>query len=215
MHHAGAEVFDEHISGLGQPPHDGDGFRPLEIETTLFLPVFSWPNEVLAPLRSGRRDRIMSPSGASILITSAPRSASNRVQCGPGDRRREVDDPKAVEKRWSLPVPRSQRRSQADSLPWTSALDEGSAFLAQPGAIRRQAAQRDPDGSLTTKSTGSVRQNLAQEEQVRSLFGLVKNCCGGARSTISPRSINTIRSATVLGKAHLVRDADHRHALFG
>jgi hypothetical protein len=38
---------------------------------------------VLAPLRSGMRERIMSPSGASILTTSAPRSASSRVQCGP------------------------------------------------------------------------------------------------------------------------------------
>src|SRR5215212_10973001 len=51
--------------------------------TTLFLPVLSWPKEVLAPLRKGGRDRIMSPSGDSILITSAPRSASSRVQCGP------------------------------------------------------------------------------------------------------------------------------------
>jgi hypothetical protein len=38
---------------------------------------------VLAPLRSGMRERIMSPSGASILMTSAPRSASSRVQRGP------------------------------------------------------------------------------------------------------------------------------------
>src|SRR2546428_5335016 len=49
----------------------------------LFLPVLSWPKEVLAPLRMGGRDRIMSPSGASSLITSAPRSANRRVQCGP------------------------------------------------------------------------------------------------------------------------------------
>jgi hypothetical protein len=39
---------------------------------------------VLAPLCSGGRVRIMSPSGDSILITSAPRSANRRVQCGPG-----------------------------------------------------------------------------------------------------------------------------------
>src|SRR5438874_12885336 len=51
---------------------------------TLFLPVLSSPNELLAPLRSGGRDRIMSPpSGASSLITSAPTSANSRVQCGP------------------------------------------------------------------------------------------------------------------------------------
>src|SRR6266851_5049909 len=51
--------------------------------TRLFLPVLSWPNEVLTPSRSGWRERIMSPSGASTLITSAPRSAKRRVQCGP------------------------------------------------------------------------------------------------------------------------------------
>src|SRR5579864_151254 len=51
--------------------------------TTLFLPVLSWPNEVLAPSRNGWRERIMSPSGASTLITSAPISAKRRVQCGP------------------------------------------------------------------------------------------------------------------------------------
>src|SRR5579864_6538751 len=52
--------------------------------TRLFLPALSWPNEVLAPFRNGRRARIMSPpSGVSILITSAPISAISRVQCGP------------------------------------------------------------------------------------------------------------------------------------
>src|SRR5207302_3731573 len=50
---------------------------------TLFLPVLSWPKEVLEPLRRGGRDRIMSPSGASSLMISAPRSANSRVQCGP------------------------------------------------------------------------------------------------------------------------------------
>src|SRR5262249_26498720 len=49
----------------------------------LFLPALSWPKLVLAPFRIGGRVRIMSPAGASILITSAPRSANRRVQCGP------------------------------------------------------------------------------------------------------------------------------------
>src|SRR5215813_12573013 len=49
----------------------------------LFFPALSWPKLVLAPLRNGGRVRIMSPSGASTLITSAPRSARRRVQCGP------------------------------------------------------------------------------------------------------------------------------------
>src|SRR5271163_1248917 len=51
--------------------------------TMLFFPALSCPKLVLAPLRSGGRVRIMSPSGASSLITSAPRSARRRVQCGP------------------------------------------------------------------------------------------------------------------------------------
>src|SRR5437667_4991177 len=51
--------------------------------TMLFLPAFNCPKLVLAPCRSGGRVRIMSPSGASILTTSAPRSASIRPQCGP------------------------------------------------------------------------------------------------------------------------------------
>src|SRR5882672_4936682 len=51
--------------------------------TTLFFPVLSWPNELLAPSRNGWRERIMSPSGDSSLITSAPISARSRVQCGP------------------------------------------------------------------------------------------------------------------------------------
>ena len=55
----------------------------LRSRTRLFFPALSCPKLVLAPLRSGGRVRIMSPSGASILITSAPRSARSRVQCGP------------------------------------------------------------------------------------------------------------------------------------
>src|SRR6516162_1891492 len=55
----------------------------LRSRATLFLPALSWPKLVLAPLRIGGRVRIMSPSGASILITSAARSANMRVQCGP------------------------------------------------------------------------------------------------------------------------------------
>src|SRR5271165_2141401 len=51
--------------------------------TMLFLPALSCPKLVLAPLRNGGRVRIMSPSGASILITSAPKSANNLVPCGP------------------------------------------------------------------------------------------------------------------------------------
>src|SRR5215207_6766716 len=47
------------------------------------LPALSWPNMVPAPLRCTGRLRISSPSGASTLITSAPMSASRRVQCGP------------------------------------------------------------------------------------------------------------------------------------
>src|SRR5262249_35241423 len=45
--------------------------------------ALSWPKLVLAPFLNGGRVRIISPLGASILITSAPRSASKRVQCGP------------------------------------------------------------------------------------------------------------------------------------
>ena len=48
--------------------------------TMLRLPALSCPKEVEAPSRSGGRVRIMSPSAASILITSAPRSAIMRVQ---------------------------------------------------------------------------------------------------------------------------------------
>src|SRR5215471_11484193 len=55
----------------------------LRSSATLFLPALSWPKLVLAPSRSGGRVRIMSPAGDSILITSAPRSARRRVQCGP------------------------------------------------------------------------------------------------------------------------------------
>src|SRR5258708_32514 len=59
-------------------------FACFRSSTRLFLPAFNWPNEVLAPFRSGSRARIISPpSGVSILITSAPISAINRVQCGP------------------------------------------------------------------------------------------------------------------------------------
>src|SRR6266576_3865631 len=55
----------------------------LRLSAMLFLPALSWPKLVLARLRNGGRVRIMSPSGASILITSAPRSASIRPQWGP------------------------------------------------------------------------------------------------------------------------------------
>ena len=52
--------------------------------TRLFLPALSWPNEVEAPYGSWVRVWIMSPSSCiSILMTSAPRSANIRVQCGP------------------------------------------------------------------------------------------------------------------------------------
>ena len=51
--------------------------------TILCLPALSWPNEVEAPSRSGGRLRIMSPSMASILMTSAPWSAISLVQYGP------------------------------------------------------------------------------------------------------------------------------------
>src|SRR3990167_2124533 len=47
------------------------------------LPALSWPNIVPAPSRCTGRLRMRSPSGDSILITSAPMSASNRLQCGP------------------------------------------------------------------------------------------------------------------------------------
>src|SRR5215469_12074579 len=51
--------------------------------TRLFLPAFSWPNVVEQPLRTGGRVRIVSPSSVSILMTSAPMSASMREQWGP------------------------------------------------------------------------------------------------------------------------------------
>src|SRR5437762_8471669 len=47
------------------------------------LPALSWPNIVPAPSRCTGRLRMRSPSGDSILITSAPMSASRRLQCGP------------------------------------------------------------------------------------------------------------------------------------
>ena len=55
----------------------------LRSSTMQRLPALSWPNMVPAPLRCTGRLRISSPSGASTLITSAPMSASRRVQCGP------------------------------------------------------------------------------------------------------------------------------------
>src|ERR1700730_4044887 len=55
----------------------------LRSRTMLFFPALSCPKLVLAPLRSRAAVPIMSPSGASILITPAPRSANSRVQCGP------------------------------------------------------------------------------------------------------------------------------------
>src|SRR5712672_65027 len=47
------------------------------------LPALSWPNMVPAPSRCTGRLRIRSPSGDSTLTTSAPMSASSRLQCGP------------------------------------------------------------------------------------------------------------------------------------
>src|SRR5205085_678579 len=47
------------------------------------FPALSWPNMVEAPSRMTGRERIRSPSAASTLITSAPMSASRRLQCGP------------------------------------------------------------------------------------------------------------------------------------
>src|SRR3954470_1576798 len=55
----------------------------LRSSTTLFFPTLSWPNTVLQPLRSGGRVRIVSPPSVSILMTSAPMSASIRAQWGP------------------------------------------------------------------------------------------------------------------------------------
>src|SRR6266436_3837342 len=55
----------------------------LRSSAMLFLPALSCPKLVLAPLRNGGRVRIISPSGASILIPSAPRSARMRAQWGP------------------------------------------------------------------------------------------------------------------------------------
>ena len=55
----------------------------LRSSTMQRLPALSWPNMVPAPLRCTGRLRIRSPSGDSTLITSAPMSASRRVQCGP------------------------------------------------------------------------------------------------------------------------------------
>src|SRR5260370_41847618 len=47
------------------------------------LAALSWPNIVPAPSRCTGRLRIRSPSGDSTLTTSAPMSASSRLQCGP------------------------------------------------------------------------------------------------------------------------------------
>ena len=49
----------------------------------LFLPQFKCAKYALLPARIGGCMRMKSPSGGSILITSAPRSASSRVQYGP------------------------------------------------------------------------------------------------------------------------------------
>src|SRR5208337_1438755 len=49
----------------------------------LFLPQFRCAKYALLPARIGGCVRMKSPSGGSILITSAPRSASSRVQYGP------------------------------------------------------------------------------------------------------------------------------------
>src|SRR5271170_894899 len=95
------------------PPGD---FRS---STMLFLPAFNWPKLVLAPSRNGGRVRIMSPSGASILITSAPRSASIRPQCGPAivvvksATRRPA---KALVIGFLLPEPKRQGRDQVGNV---------------------------------------------------------------------------------------------------
>src|SRR5262249_46051993 len=49
----------------------------------LFLPTLSCPKVVEQQLRRGGRVRMVSPSALSILITSAPMSASIRAQWGP------------------------------------------------------------------------------------------------------------------------------------
>ena len=49
----------------------------------LRLPLFCCTKYVDSPLTRGREKRVRSPAGGSTLITSAPRSESMRVQCGP------------------------------------------------------------------------------------------------------------------------------------
>src|ERR1700722_13728522 len=55
----------------------------LRSSTRLFLPTLSWPKAVEQLFRSGGRLRMVSPSTCSILMTSAPMSASILAQCGP------------------------------------------------------------------------------------------------------------------------------------
>jgi hypothetical protein len=58
-------------------------FGDFKSRTRLLLPTLSPPNTLLQRLRTGGRVRIVSPSAGSILMTSAPMSASIRAQCGP------------------------------------------------------------------------------------------------------------------------------------
>src|SRR3954453_15056534 len=161
--------------------------------TTLFLPVLSCPNEVLAPLRSGGRARIMSPSGGSILMISAPISDRSRVQCGPA-----IVVVKSITRRRSkaflIRIPR-HRRCASPTVPRPGRPDEARA----PGPA---------------SPAGSVRQNLAQE-QPRALAFRVREEFGrrGALDNLAAiHEHHHVGDGT--GKPHLVRHAHHRYALF-
>src|SRR4051794_35081334 len=69
-----------------RPTRPSAADRPSAVDrssVTLRLPTLSWPKNRLEPDLRGRSLRMWSPSGASILITSAPRSAIILVQYGP------------------------------------------------------------------------------------------------------------------------------------
>ena len=63
----------------------------------LRLPQFCCVKYVAMELTRGNEKRVMSPSGGSTLMTSAPMSASIRPQCGPESTRGEVEHAHAVE----------------------------------------------------------------------------------------------------------------------
>src|SRR5262245_9860798 len=53
----------------------------------LRFPAFCWTKYVDSPFTRGLANRVRSPAGGSTLMTSAPRSVSIRVACGPASTR--------------------------------------------------------------------------------------------------------------------------------